>query len=194
MRQDFSVVRATDPKAATSTLIAAFLVDPVTRWIYETPAAYLEGFPRFAVALQGPAFDHGMTWQVGGGAGVAIWLPPGVESDVEPIVAALESTAPPEKAPEVLQLAEQIGAAHPHEPHWYLTWLAVDPARQNEGIGSRLIKHGLQKVDESGLPAYLESANPRTIPFYEHYGFEVMGRTHTPTAPPVYFMYRPGRS
>jgi hypothetical protein len=41
-------------------------------------------------------------------------------------------------------------------------------------------------VDEDHLPAYLETPNPRTIPFYERYAFEVTGEAQTGSRDPGY--------
>ena len=48
----------------------------------------------------------------------------------------------------------------------------------------------LSIVDASHLPAYLETPNPRTIPFYERHGFEVVGEARAGACPPVAFMAR----
>jgi ribosomal protein S18 acetylase RimI-like enzyme len=71
--------------------------------------------------------------------------------------------------------------------------LGVDVSRQGKGLGSLLMKHALQRVDAARLPAYLESSNPRNIPFYERHGFEVVGRIQTGKSPVVTPMVRRGR-
>jgi GNAT superfamily N-acetyltransferase len=80
--------------------------------------------------------------------------------------------------------------AHPRYPHWYLPWLGVDAPVQGAGLGSTLMARSLEVVDETGLPAYLETPNPLTVPFYERHGFGVTGSTHTMDCPPVTFMLR----
>jgi GNAT superfamily N-acetyltransferase len=88
-----------------------------------------------------------------------------------------------------LWLLEQMDEAHPSYPHWYLPWLGVEPARQGGGHGGRLLSHCLAIVD-ADLPAYLETPNPRTIPFYERHGFEVAGVAQAGDCPPVTLMLR----
>jgi ribosomal protein S18 acetylase RimI-like enzyme len=83
-----------------------------------------------------------------------------------------------------------MDAAHPRFPHWYLPWLGVDAASQGAGLGGALLVESLNVVDETGLPAYLETPNPRTVPFYERHGFRVTGSTETQDSPPVVFMLR----
>ena len=38
-------------------------------------------------------------------------------------------------------------------------------------MGARLLAPVLARCDRDGLPAYLESSNPRNLPFYERHGF-----------------------
>ena len=82
---------------------------------------------------------------------------------------------------------------HPEEPCWYLPIIAVDPFYQGKGYGSQLMKHALSRVDEDGLPAYLESSNPRNISLYERLGFEIMGQIQIGTSPIVTPMIRSAR-
>jgi N-acetylglutamate synthase-like GNAT family acetyltransferase len=49
--------------------------------------------------------------------------------------------------------------------------LHTDPKQEGRGAGSALLKWGIQKSDELGLPAYLESS-PDAHGFYKKYGFE----------------------
>lgn len=55
------------------------------------------------------------------------------------------------------------------------------------------MEHCLGIVDASRRPAYLETPNPRTVPFYERHGFEVVGVAQAGACPPVTFMSRPAR-
>ena len=61
---------------------------------------------------------------------------------------------------------------HPTEPHYYLEVLGTRKDGQSKGIGSSVINAVLERCDEEGVPAYLESSNPRNIPFYARHGFE----------------------
>lgn len=60
------------------------------------------------------------------------------------------------------------------QEHWYLFMLVVDPSCQGKGLGGHLLQPVLTKADDQGLPCYLETTNPRTIPFYERQGFLVI--------------------
>ena len=52
---------------------------------------------------------------------------------------------------------------HPREEHWYLEVLGTRPDRQGEGLGSALIRHGLERAEQDGLPAYLESSKESNV-------------------------------
>ena len=83
---------------------------------------------------------------------------------------------------------------HPQEPCWYLPLIAADPAHTGQGLGAALMRHALAKVDADGLPAYLESSNPRNISLYQRYGFEVMGEIQAGSSPVMTPMIRPARA
>jgi ribosomal protein S18 acetylase RimI-like enzyme len=86
---------------------------------------------------------------------------------------------------------EAMDEYHPDDPCWYLPLIAVDPAYQGNGFGSQLMKHALNRIDEDGLLAYLESSNPRNITLYERQGFEIMGQVQIGGSPPIHPMIRP---
>ena len=107
--------------------------------------------------------------------------------------AFIQSVPPEANRGDIANLAEQMGGYHPEEPHWYLAALGVDIKAQGKGMGSILMKHALARVDRERKPAYLESSNPRNIPFYQRHGFEVTGDAQAGACPPVTFMLRAAR-
>ena len=58
-------------------------------------------------------------------------------------------------------------------PHWYLMTLGVEPSRQGQGIGSRLIAPVLQRAHSASLPCYLETMTELDVAFYRKNGFNV---------------------
>ena len=56
----------------------------------------------------------------------------------------------------------------------HLQLLGTDPEVQSRGLGSRVIKLGLDRADALKVPCYLESSNPRNIPFYKRHGFQTI--------------------
>jgi GNAT superfamily N-acetyltransferase len=178
---------------ALNTLVLAFAADPVERWLYPQPDSYLGSFRRFLVAFGGRAFDEQTAWKIGQCSAVALWLPPGAEPDGDSLVATLTDTVARDQHDVVFAVLAQMEESHPTYPHWYLPWLGVDPAVQGRGLGTQVLRPGLAVVDQSHLPAYLETPNPRTIPFYERLGFEVTGQAQAGSCPPITCMLRQAR-
>lgn len=158
--------------------------------MYPETRQYLAHFPAFLAAFGGKAFDAQTVWRLGEFDAVALWLPPGTEPDGEAITSVLTETVAPEQHRDLFAVLEQMDAAHPKYPHWYLPWFGVDTADQGRGIGSQLMQYCLRIVDEQQLPAYLETPNPRSIPFYERHGFAVAGEAQAGVCPPIVCMTR----
>ena len=171
----------------------AFSADPVERWLYPESRDYLECFPAFLAAFGGSAFVGGTVWRLGDFSAIALWLPPGTDPDGEVIVAVLTESVASAKHETTFSVLGQMDQAHPRFLHWYLPWFGVDPALQGRGLGGELMEHCLRIVDDDHLPAYLETPNPRTIPFYERQGFQVTGEAQAGACPPVTFMLRTAR-
>ena len=179
---------------AVATIVAAFEDDPVERWMFPELGHYRRDFAAFVVAFGGEAFRHGTAWELDDFAAVALWLPPGAQADGDAIGRIFDDRIAAEKQEDLTAVVGQMEELHPRDPHWYLPWLAVEAARQGHGLGAALLQDCLERVDADGLPAYLETPNPRTIAFYERHGFEVTGEAAAGSCPPVTCMRRPGRS
>jgi ribosomal protein S18 acetylase RimI-like enzyme len=188
-----SPIAAEEQGKALTTIVTAFAADPVERWLFPQSGHYLKHFPVFVAAFAGDAFANGTAWALGELSAVALWLAPGVEPDGEAIVKVLSDNVAPEKHEDTFAVLEQMDESHPTFPHWYLPWLAVSPELQGNGLGSRLLEHGLRTVDESGLPAYLETPNPRTVPLYERHGFQTVAIAQHGACPPMTLMLRDAR-
>lgn len=179
-----------DREAVLDTFVLSFGADPCARYLLPKPQDYLAGWRRFVMGLGGRALDHRTAFVTPDSAAAAFWLPPGVESDADALGALIESAVADEKKAVLGQVVEKMAEFHPHEPHWYLAVVGADPSRQGQGLGSALIKEGLRQCDEQGLPAYLESSNPRNIALYERHGFEVIGVIQPDDFPGLYPMLR----
>jgi GNAT superfamily N-acetyltransferase len=182
-----------DAAQAVAALVSAFTGDPVERWLYPGLPEYQEHFPAFVTALGGKAFAARSAWSLAGCCAVALWLPPGTEPDGDAIVSVLAGSVSPEKHDEMFDVLGQMDAAHPPYPHWYLPWFGVLAGQQGQGLGSQLMPPCLAAVDRDHLPAYLETPNPRSVPFYQRHGFEVTGQAQAGSCPPLTFMLRAAR-
>jgi ribosomal protein S18 acetylase RimI-like enzyme len=61
-------------------------------------------------------------------------------------------------------------------PHWYLWAFGVDPEYQRQGIGSRLLKLGLDRADADHLPCYAETNNVLNLMFCQKHDFKMVSR------------------
>jgi ribosomal protein S18 acetylase RimI-like enzyme len=177
-------------RIAVETIMAAFEDDPAARWLYPADEAYRAHFPEFVRLFGGSAFETGTADVIADGEAAALWLPPGVQPDEEPLVALVATTVHPQRRPAVFALLEQMGVHHPHEPHWYLPLIGVTPQSQGRGLGSELLRAALRRCDDDCLPAYLEATNPRNVRLYERHGFRVVNRIQAGDSPEIFPMLR----
>jgi len=78
---------------------------------------------------------------------------------------------------------EFIDAAHKRLApfkHWFLQTVGVDPQFQGKGYAGKLLRPMLARIDEEGLPCYLETLDKRNVPLYEHFGFRVVEESAIP--------------
>jgi GNAT superfamily N-acetyltransferase len=129
--------------------------------------------------------------------GAACWLPP-EGYPITPrrqawILARLARLAPraPSRLPDSMRYLSATDRVHPKALHWYLAILGVDPRRQGEGLGGRLIDHTLDQLDPQGLPAYLETDKEENLAWYARRRFELRETLHpVRSGPPVWTMWR----
>lgn len=181
---------AADQQAVIHVITLAFSTDPMARWSFPDPATYLSVMPDLIKAFGGNGFAHGSVHLVEGGFAAAMWLPPGVHPDADRLAALTGQHSPRDQSDDMMKVFEQMGSYHPGEPCWYLPLIGVDPVRQGHGYGSALLRYALERCDRDGLPAYLESSNPRNLPLYERHGFEAMGSIQAGSSPTVVPMLR----
>ena len=184
---------ADEKTAVISTLLLAFSADPPTRWFFREPDQLVRYYPDFVRAFAGAAFDTGGAFTIDGYGGAALWLPPGVGSDEESLIAIVKKLVPEHALDDAFGVFHEMSRYHPKEPHWYLPLIGVDPARHRSGYGSALLRHTLEICDREQLPAYLEASRPANIPLYERHGFVVRGTIQVGDSPPITPMWRDAR-
>ena len=179
--------------SAIAAVTMGFSTDPVARWFYSNPNDYFRWFPKFVRAFAGASIANDTAFCTDDYSGAALWLKPGAHPDEDAMVQLVERSIPRDRHWAVFELFEQMGNGHPLEPHWYLPMIGVDTVQQNKGIGSSLMRKALARCDEEGLPAYLESSNPRNISLYSRFGFEIVGEIRVGEIPPLVPMLRPAQ-
>jgi ribosomal protein S18 acetylase RimI-like enzyme len=185
--------RPADGSEVFATLTAAFEVDPAVRQLYPETTDYRRHFPVFAELFAGPALVEGTADRTADGLGAALWLPPGVEPDPEPLMAHLEASLPIDRQAGIFAGFEAQAKQHPHAPHWYLPFIGVRPEAHRRGIGAGLLVHGLARADRDRMPSYLEATSRTSVPLYRRFGFEVTGVVESPGYPKIFAMWRPKR-
>ena len=190
---DVRAASQTDRQAVIGVITLAFSGDPMARWAFPDPATYLAVMPNVADAFGGNAFPHGTAHLIDGALGAAMWLPPGVAPDAERLAALTEQHAPADRVGDMMQVFEQMDRYHPADPCWYLPLIGVDPAHQGRGCGSALLRYALARCDRDGVPAYLESSNPRNVSLYLRHGFEAIGSIQVGSSPTLLPMLRQPR-
>jgi ribosomal protein S18 acetylase RimI-like enzyme len=183
-------VTAAEQDAAVAVITRAFSDDPVCRWILPDAGSYEAYFPQVVRAFGGAAFGRGTAFRTEGLEGVALWLPPGSEPDVETMGALIDEAVPDAAKPDVFGFLEQQAAYHPAEPLWYLPLIGVDPSQRGLGHGSSLLRHALRECDRQHLAAYLEATSPLNKALYERHGFEEIGVIQCGSSPPMWPMIR----
>ena len=133
-------------------------------------------------------------WTTAQAAGGALWLPPGAKFGAEVAMRELLVLLPAigiRGLKRALAIDRLKKRHRPAEAHWYLETLSIEPARQRQGHGTALMAPGLERCDEQGLPAYLETQRRSNIPYYERFGFELLDEVSTGESPPLWLMWRP---
>jgi GNAT superfamily N-acetyltransferase len=127
----------------------------------------------------------------------AVWIPPGgtelTPEEEDGLEDLLVQTAGADVAQDILAIYDQLEAAHPAEPCYYLSLLGVHDDHRGRGIGMALLADSLARIDALGAPAYLESSNPANLARYGSVGFVPRDEITIATGHVVTTMWRPAR-
>ena len=188
---------AGDIPSLVSMLVRAFADDPVANFMFAGDARRRHGLHAFFTSqLRHEYLPHGHVYTTADGDGAALWGPPDVARNGLKELLHLLPAAPflvSAHAHRALGLLFEVDGLRPKEPHWYLATLGTEPSRQGQGVGSALLGSVLDRVDESGRPAYLESSKARNVPFYARFGFEVVEELAKADTPTIWRMWREPR-
>ncbi|MGW5364728.1 GNAT family N-acetyltransferase [Actinopolymorpha pittospori] len=199
MRPTTRVAGRADVRGLASVFAQAFHDDPVMAWILPEEHRRTVGLPRlFATMLRHFYLPYGATDLAAQDAaraplGGAVWTPPGHWQPTRwrgllAIPGLARATGRRGRAG--VMVTEALERAHPHDPHWYLAIVGVNPAAQGTGIGGELIQAGLATCDELGMPAYLEASKAGLVGYYERFGFLVTREITIPGGPSLWAMRR----
>ena len=155
----------------------AFTGDPLMRWLDERDGSDRCMLAAMASSDLKVAARRGIIHTVNGGAGNAIWYPPGAKQDLFDRIELITSLLPVMRLTRRMwakvRLFRKIIKIHPGTPHYYLSQLAVHPGVQSRGLGTALLRPVLAVCDREGIPAYLETQSEKNVGFYQKSGFAV---------------------
>lgn len=77
------------------------------------------------------------------------------------------------RAGKAMSRESAIKSNYPNEPIYYLWFLGVFNADQNNGVGSQLLKEIIQDSQKQQKPIYLETSTIKNIPWYQKFGFSI---------------------
>jgi GNAT superfamily N-acetyltransferase len=187
-----------DVPEVAAILASGFWDDPIMSWVFDEPGRLAKLDTLFGFSMTSRFLPAGRTYLTEDAA--AGWIPPGAPEagagggdESEFVTRLFAAGASAEELGRLGAMAAAMDAAHPAEPHWYLAMIATRPDRQGQGLGTVLMQHALETVDEQHMPAYLESSNPRNVTLYERHGFVVTGTIDVAGGPPLTPMWREPR-
>lgn len=186
-------VSGDEVERAVNTQLASFIADPVMRWMWPEAHDFITHFPALVEGFGGGAFANDVADVSEDFSGGALWLPPGVLPDGPALERLINETVKEPARSEILSVLEQMDESHPKAEHWHLAFIGVDAAHQGNGVGAALMRHRLAVIDDHKVHAYLESSNPRNLPFYQRHGFEIIREIQVGGSPPVIPMLRTPR-
>jgi GNAT superfamily N-acetyltransferase len=189
---------AADTPALVRTLARAFDDDPVAAWACPPTGARPRMLERFYSARLRQLLVEDEVWTDPDRSAAALWAPPERWRTTARDDLALMR---PMLTPRLLGRLPLVGAGllgierrHPRTPpHWYLSILGTAPEAQGQGLGSAVLAPVLERCDEDGVGAYLESSKERNLAFYARHGFRVTRVLRLPRGPRLWAMWRDPR-
>ncbi len=190
--------RPADVPGLAHTLARAFYDDPVAEWAFRSDACRASALERFQAIRARQLMKNEEVWTAEDHSCAALWAVPGRWR------ASIAETAEVTRAfmhPRLIGRLPLVGfgwlrleSKHPADPpHYYLAVLGTDPERQGQGLGSALMRPVLERCDEDGVGAFLESSKESNIAFYARHGFRVTQEIRLPRGPSMWKMWREPR-
>jgi GNAT superfamily N-acetyltransferase len=187
-------VTEAETSRVTDVVSEAFLDDPTWSWAFPDPAVRRQWWT-FCIR---EALRYPWTFSTEGFETVSVWIPPDgseLSPDAELSVPVRLINLVGDRAPEVSELLDRFGRAHPrHELHYYLSLLGTAREHRGRGLGMALLQENLARIDADHMPVYLESSNPDNNHRYESVGFVAVTSFQAPSdGPTVTGMWRAKR-
>lgn len=180
---DVPTLKASQVDEVSNVLARAFFDDPMIMYIVPDEEKRRRVLPWFMKKAAQVSHRYGEPFTTAGKVeGAALWLPPGKSILTLPQMARVGMLAAPFKfgLPTFMKFMGVMNhLEHFHKrdvppDHWYLFVLGVEPERQGQGVGGKMIGPILERADKDRLPCYLETMKEINVTFYKKHGFEVI--------------------
>jgi GNAT superfamily N-acetyltransferase len=171
----------------------AFDDEPVQRWLFPTSWRRHAASELWFRGMLHDARRCGRVERLRDFSSVAVWCAPGAPRDHGGLMPALFHVMVVSDRRAARRKAELDGALaerRPAAPHWYLAALATELQTRQQGRGRKVLAPTLAACDREGVRAYLETSEPRSIPFYERLGFRTASLLRLANGPSVWTMVR----
>jgi ribosomal protein S18 acetylase RimI-like enzyme len=184
---------ASDLNPLSELLADAFVDLPPASWLIGDETARRKIFPAYFRIHLEHALEHGLVYTTPDWAGVAVWLPVGVEPPTPPD--GYEGRLAAVTAPwtgQFIAFDAAVAGRHPAgKEHHHLALLGVGRGRQRRGIGSMLLQAHHKRLDQDGLPAYLEASSRDNRKLYlRHWYVDLGPPINLPDGPSLFPMWR----
>jgi GNAT superfamily N-acetyltransferase len=195
---DIARCLADQAEHALSTVLDAFVVDPLLRWVWPSDERYAACAPVFFGALLDLRLAAGEVWIADGGESVAMWNPPGGLYLLDPKVpderwAAVRLGFTEVERNRWATYDETLRVPEDVAPYWYLGVLATRRSRQGAGLGRAVLAPILAAADRTHLSTYLETASDANLRFYGQLGFAPVREAEMPDGPLCWLLRRDPR-
>ncbi|WP_433528383.1 GNAT family N-acetyltransferase [Micromonospora sp. CA-263727] len=180
----------TDAGPLIAVLAEAFHPGPLADWLIPDPDDRRTIYYRYFKDAYHHGLEHGLVHTTTDQTAVAIWHPHHEHTPTPGRLTTLERIAGT-YAPKLVLLEQLLDTHHPDQPHHHLAYLAVDPTRHHQGIGTALLTDHHRHLDHLGIPAYLEATNMHNRRLYLRHGYTAGTTITLPTdGPTIWRMWR----
>lgn len=193
----FRMYQPEDAEPLGMLLSTALFAGPLADWLVPDASRRMDVYQGYFRVITGFALDHGIVYGTPDFTGAAIWIDAlNGARKIDDFDDKVHAVCGPytEQFNHLHRLFDRV---HPRRPHWYLMFLAVGIGHQGKGLGSALLRHHHQGLDEHRLPAYLEASNVHNRRLYLRHGYVDLNEAEAdtlPGGPPIYPMWREPQS
>ena len=163
---------------AVATLAAAFHNDPAMVFMLPDPHSRARRLKKLIGWMTDQHLRLGLVLGTPDVSAVTLWREPGMVHYHEPLWHPGALRFIPifgRHLPRALRTEEGISSHVPKGEDWlYLKMAGVHPDHQGKGLGGAVIRAGLARAAQRGVPSVLETATPSNVGLYQRLGYNVL--------------------